>query len=427
MRNLPSLLLLLIPLLASGQNRSEWGAFTFKMDAEPFEGKRFRLEAAVKVHCIDPDAQAHLWVRVDKARNKMGFFYNMADKPIKAEKWKVVTISGVIDKKAKYLLFGGIYARKGIFYFDDFKLFVEDDDGGAFKKVDIPNGGFEEDTLTHWHYLKKKNGFTVSLTSETAFEGKQSCVVDGSAFRKQYRYGDNDSTGRFAMVNGVKIWYEEYGSGPPLLLLHGNSESIYSFKAQIPEFAKHYRVIAVDTRGHGKSGDDGKDYSYDLFADDMNALLEHLQIESVYVVGWSDGGNTGLIMAMKYPDKVKKLVTMGANVFIDNTVVDKWVIRVLKKQQKELQSDTSEWARNRIRRIHLLLTQPQHSFSDLEKITCPVLVVAGEKDIIREEHTRAIATHIPNGTALIAPKETHEYPRENAPAFNQVVLDFLNE
>ena len=139
-----------------------------------------------------------------------------------------------------------------------------------------------------------------------------------------------------------------------------------------------------------------------------------------------DGGNTGLIMAMKYPKKVKKLVTMGAVIFIDKTVVDKWVFKTLNKEKKDLINDSSSFAPGRLRRIELLLTEPKHTFEELKKITCPVLVMAGDKDIVREEHTKGIAANIPKGTLLIAPKATHELPWEDAKTFNKAVLEFLN-
>ena len=253
-----------------------------------------------------------------------------------------------------------------------------------------------------------------------------------SAFNEPLAYRDEkpyglDTIGKYALVNGINIYYEEYGNGEPLLLLHGNSQSIQAFKMQIPEFAKHYHVIAVDTRGHGKSGDDGKTYSYDLFAEDMNALLKHLNIKKINIVGWSDGANTGLTLAMKHPDKVKKLAVMGANIFIDSSVVDDWVFKELNQQLKEMQNDTAQWSKSRIRRINLLLTEPKHSFSDLKTITCPVLVLAGEKDIVKEGHTRNIAKNIAKGTLIIAPNETHDFPSENPGSFNKLILDFLKK
>jgi pimeloyl-ACP methyl ester carboxylesterase len=240
-------------------------------------------------------------------------------------------------------------------------------------------------------------------------------------------YGNNDSTGKYAVANGIKIYYEEYGQGQPLLLLHGNSESIQSFRLQIPEFLKYYRVIAVDTRGQGKSSEDGKTYSFELFADDLNALLNVLNIDSANILGWSDGGNTGLIMAMKYPKKVKRLVTMGANIFVDTSVVDEWIFNELNRQLTEMKFDTSYAIRNRVRLINLLLTEPKHHFEDLKIISCPVLVLAGQKDVIKENHTRSIAQNIRTSTLIIAPNETHDYPIENPKAFNETVIKFLKE
>jgi len=253
-----------------------------------------------------------------------------------------------------------------------------------------------------------------------------------SAYNEPLAYQDKkpctlDTIGKYALVNGINIYYEEYGTGEPLLLLHGNSESSQAFKMQIPEFSKHYRVIAVDTRGHGKSGYDGKRYNYNLFAEDMNALLKHLKISKTNIVGWSDGGNTGLTLAMKHPDKVKKLAVMGANIFIDSSVVDDWVFKALNQQLKGLENDTAQSSKNRIRLINLLLTEPQYSFSDLKTITCPVLVLAGEKDIVKEGHTRNIAKNIAKGTLIIAANETHYYPSENPDAFNKLILDFLKK
>lgn len=413
-------------MLLCGQTRNDWGAVSQRLDIKPFAGKKFRIEAAVRVELIDPAAEAEIWVRVDRAGGRTGFFYNMADKPIRTKDWKVYSIEGKMNKDAEYLAFGGIYAKKGIFYFDDFRLFVETSTD-KFEEVSIPNGNFEADTLKNWIYPRGNKAFSISLNTESPYAGKQSVKVNGSQFNKEPTFGSNDSTGKYAAVNGIKIYYEEYGIGEPLLLLHGNSESIRAFRQQIPELSKYYRVITIDTRGQGKSTEDGKTYTYDLFAEDMNALLDYLKIDSANVVGWSDGGNTGLVMAMKFPGKVKKLVTMGANVFIDHTVVDKWVFKELNKELKELANDTTYLTRNRTRLIQLLLTEPKHTFIELRAIKCPVLVLAGEKDVIKEEHTRKIAENITGSSLIIAPKQTHYYPSENPEAFNKTVLDFLKK
>jgi pimeloyl-ACP methyl ester carboxylesterase len=419
------ILFVLLSVTTCAQQPTDWGAFMQSFPAKGWAGKKFKLEAAVKTELIDPTAHARLWVRVDKDNNKMGFFDNMDNRLIRSPEWQTYTITGKIDANARSIVFGGIYTRKGIFHFDNFRFYIETTKG-QFEEMPVPNGDFETDTLANWFYMRKP-GFTVIPITTTAQHGKQSLQVDGSMFKKANSFGNNDSTGKYVTVNGIKIYYEEYGAGEPLLLLHGNRESIGSFKLQIPEFQKHYRVIAVDTRGQGQSGEDGKTYTYDLFAEDMNALLDHLKIDSTHIVGWSDGGNTGLIMAIKYPRKVKKLVTMGAVVFINNTVVDKSIFKAVNQQIKDFQKDTTARGRNSLRLAQLLLNEPKHSFSALNVITCPTLVMAGEKDIVKEGHTKGIAAAIPGSTLLIVPKATHEYPWDDPVGFNKAVLDFLKK
>lgn len=419
--------LLFLPLFLSAQPADDWGAFVQRIPIEAHQRKNFRLQAAVKVEVVDSTAEAEIWARVDKKDNRAGFFYNMMDKPIRSDQWQVYVIEGTIDRGAEHLAFGGLYSRQGRFYFDDFQLFVEND-GGQLERIPIPSGDFEGDSVaSHWGYLKQREGFALTATSQAPYHGKRSALVDGSGFVKPPTYGNNVSAGRTATVNGIELYYETYGEGEPLLLLHGNSQSILAFTHQIPEFEKHYRVIAVDTRGQGKSTEDGQRYTYELFAEDMKALLDELGLDSVNVVGWSDGGNTGLMLAMKYPAKVRKLVTMGANIYINNSVIDKSVRKEVVQRQEALAADTSRAAQNAARLMALLLTEPNRVYEDLRTIHCPVLVMAGENDIIKEAHTRGIVAHLPNGTLHIAAGEDHYFPVNNPSAFNEVVLDFLDD
>lgn len=421
------LALFMLPITLLAQTPTDWGAFTKRIDAKPFAGKKFKLQAAVKVQQIDTTAEAALWVRVDKQDKTRGFFYNMHDKPIRTKDWQVYTIEGQVDKAADALFFGGLHYRSGIFFYDHFRLFVETS-ANRYDEIEIPGGDFEADSLgSYWYYYADRNGFATAATTETAFSGKRAIKVDGTEFRKPPAYGSNDSAGKYADVHGVRLYYEEYGKGEPLLLLHGNSQSIMAFTYQIPELSRHYRVISVDTRGQGNSTEDGKTYSYDLFAEDMKLLLDHLGLDSVHIVGWSDGGNTGLIMAMKYPQKVKRLITMGANIFIDNTVVKEGVMEGINRQIKRVGADTTYKARNSIRLLTMLLTEPRHRFEELKKIHCPVLVVAGENDLIQAGHTKGIAANIPRSTLLIAPKESHYFPVNNPKEFNRIVLDYFNK
>ena len=419
-----ALLLLLVPIYSQAQTDGNWGAFLQKLNAKPFAGKRFRVEAAVRVDRIDSLAEAEIWVRVDKQNHKIGFFNNMTDRPVRSSNWQVVSIEGRIDKGADSIVFGGIYMKKGTFLFDRFRFFVEATKD-KFEEIPIANAGFEDATLAPgWRHSMQQTGYVLATTTDNPYEGAQACKVDGSNL-KEANYGSNDSVGKYATVNGIKLYYEEYGAGEPLLLLHGNSQSIAAFAQQIPEFAKHYKVIAVDTRGQGKSTEDGKTYTYDLFAQDMNAFLDYLHLDSVRILGWSDGGNTSLIMAMKYPRKVKQLVTMGANIFIDHSVIANKYFEEVDRMLKDLANDTTAKGRNEALLTVMLIKEPNYRFDDLKTIHCPVLVMAGQDDIIKEGHTKGIAQHISNSTLIIAPKETHFYPVEDAAGFNKTVLDYL--
>lgn len=422
------MILLIVSISVLGQMPEDWGAFCQKVNVSSYQGCRFKITAAVRISSLEAAAGAELWARIEKFDNTRGFFYNMMDKPIKSPEWRIYTIEGKIDRNSHYLLMGGLYQRRGYFYFDDFHLQVETGRSG-WKEVTLPDQGFEQDSLppdSSWRVLQSRPFFTFSLSRQQPFEGNSAICVDGSTFTKSFTYGSNDTAGRYATVNGIRLYYEIYGEGAPILLLHGNSESIASFSKQIPELSRNHKVIAVDTRGQGRSSEDGKQYTYDLFAEDMNALLDYLHLDSVNVVGWSDGGNTGLIMAIDYPTRVRKLAVMGANVFIDKTVVDPWVFKNLHKQQELLAKDTAYASQNRSRLITLLLTEPRHRFEDLKAISCPVLVMAGEKDIIKETHTRQIAQNIGNSQLVIFPGGTHDEPTDNPGLFNKTVLEFVD-
>ena len=136
---------------------------------------------------------------------------------------------------------------------------------------------------------------------------------------KKIPYGRNDSVGKYYEVRGIKMYTEVYGSGKPLLLIHGNGGNIGAFGKIIPYFAKKYRVIAVDSRAHGRTRDDKDSLSFEMMADDFDGLLTAMHIDSAYVLGWSDGGINALVLAMRHPNKVIKLASTGANLWPDST------------------------------------------------------------------------------------------------------------
>ncbi|MES1226938.1 MAG: alpha/beta hydrolase, partial [Bacteroidota bacterium] len=128
---------------------------------------------------------------------------------------------------------------------------------------------------------------------------------------EKIKYGQNNSVGHFLTLEGVKLYYEEYGTGAPMVLLHGNGGNIEYMAPQIEYFSKKYRVIVMDCRGRGKS-ELGKDsLTYIQMTKDLNALLDYLQIDSTYIIGRSDGGIIGLMMGIYFPKKTKKIAAFG--------------------------------------------------------------------------------------------------------------------
>ena len=137
-----------------------------------------------------------------------------------------------------------------------------------------------------------------------------SCCIGLTFGQPAIHYGSAD--GKYLSIRKSRIYYEEYGKGIPLLLLHGGFGSIQDFQKVIPELSRHYRVIAIDSPGHGRS-EQADSLSYPLLASYFSMVIDVLKLDSVYVLGWSDGGNAALILAADRPDKVKKTVVSGAN------------------------------------------------------------------------------------------------------------------
>jgi len=205
-------------------------------------------------------------------------------------------------------------------------------------------------------------------------------------------YGNNAAAGHTFVFNGNRFYYESYGNGAPLLLIHGNGESIKIFKGQIGAFSRRYRVIAMDSRGQGKSELGTTALSYAQMSEDTNALLDHLMLAHVRVLGWSDGGIIGLLLAIHHPDKVGMLAVMGANLQPDaaySWAVD-GVARLRKRVTSELAtSHDPKRLQRQLQLLDLLGNQPHIPVSDLATIQAPTLVMAADRDVIRDEHTHS--------------------------------------
>ncbi len=236
-------------------------------------------------------------------------------------------------------------------------------------------------------------------------------------------YGNNPLAGHYALVNGIQLYYETYGSGEPLIMLHGNGGSINAFSNQIPFFEKYYQVIAIDSRLQGKSGGSPETISYELMASDFCALMDQLQIKSANVLGWSDGGIDGILMAMNCQGKVNKLAISGANIVPDSSAVTNADILGM----KEFVAKPDKASKVAVALVQMMIDQPNIPNESLKQIHCPVLVMAGDHDIIKAEHTLKIFQSIPGASLCIFPDSNHGVCQQHPELFNQTVLAFFSK
>jgi pimeloyl-ACP methyl ester carboxylesterase len=247
---------------------------------------------------------------------------------------------------------------------------------------------------------------------------------------KRVPYGHNDSVGRFYDVRGIKIYTEVYGTGKPLLMIHGNGGSMGAFGGTIPYFAKKYQVIAVDSRAHGRTKDDRDSLSFEMMADDFDALLTTMHIDSAYVLGWSDGGINAIVLAMRHPDKVIKLASTGANLWPDST-------GLIPSYWKGEQRDYNNWQKrmpltnandkNTYKIFMLDWLQPNIPLTALHAIKAPSLIIGGDHDLIPVHHTVQIYENIPNAFLWIVPNSGHGTLNEHRDEFNKIVDDFFTK
>jgi pimeloyl-ACP methyl ester carboxylesterase len=254
--------------------------------------------------------------------------------------------------------------------------------------------------------------------------------------QKPINYGSNDKVGKYIDIADIKVYYEIYGEGEPLLLLHGNSGSIQDFVYQIPELSKHFKVFAVDSRAQGKSSDSEKEITYALMASDMNELIDKLKLGSVHVVGWSDGGNVGLELAYANPEKVKKLVTFGANYTWENWMVppdsvtmdskDPIIVKASKVMLKYKTGKDKIHPETQKKLINLTEKFPNFTKEQLKRIKVPVLVVVGDHDLVTLDQTLALFKSLPHSHLYIVPGASHLELIEQPELINSEILKFLS-
>lgn len=397
-----------------------WSSWSHSLPVMKYEGQRFKVHAQIKTAIMDDSASARLWARVDKKKG-YGFFENMMKNPIRNSQWKTYTVEGKIDSGATKLAFGALLEMNGKFYYDNFKVDVEQ---GKNKWVTIYTHDFE----------KGMGGWIPGINMAGSNSGKNELYKaavqqsDASNGKVLYISADNvpnwgfkKTAGKFAEVNGIKLYYEIYGDGPPLVVLHGNGGSIANAGSHYPELVKKYKVIAIDSRGQGRSTDTDQPLTYDQMASDVNALLDQLHIDSAFIWGQSDGAILCLLMAMDYPKKVKRVVAYAPNIQPDSTAVFGWAVtavhRVIStaKDKKEVKLYT------------MMRDYPNIPFSKLKSISAPCLIMGGDRDVIRPEHLVKMFQNIPNSQLCILPGSTHGGAWEKKEEFLKIMNDFFTK
>jgi len=221
----------------------------------------------------------------------------------------------------------------------------------------------------------------------------------------------------------IQLHYTKTGSGFPLLLLHGNGEDSSYFEHQIPVFSQQFTVYAIDTRGHGKSPMGSAPFTLSQFADDLLAFMDKHDLPQADILGFSDGGNIALIFALRYPERVRRLVLNAAN--LHPTGIKERYLAEMQRERETVDTSTAK-GRYQAQLLDLMLLEPNLTSKELRALTCPTLVIAGRYDVIVENHTRLMALAIPGAKLAIIPGE-HDCAYRNPTDFNEAVLTFFKE
>lgn len=224
----------------------------------------------------------------------------------------------------------------------------------------------------------------------------------------------------------IILHYIEKGMGEPLILLHGNGEDGSYFTHQIIEFSKAYRVIAIDTRGHGKSPRGQAPFTIRQFAADLYAFMEQKQIHRAHLLGFSDGGNVAMIFAMNHPERVKSLIVNGANLNASGVKRSVQLPITIGYYMAKLLRQVNKRAKQNYELLGLMVNDPNILPQELQKISVNTLVIAGNKDMILQKHTELIYQRLPNAQLAILEGD-HFVARKNPVAFNERVAAFLKE
>ena len=236
----------------------------------------------------------------------------------------------------------------------------------------------------------------------------------------------------YVAVDGIKIWYAVYGSGEPVIMLHGGLANSNYWGHQVPELAKSYQVIVMDSRGHGRSTRNADPFSYDRMASDVIALMDDLRVSKAAVIGWSDGAIIGLKLVIANPGRVSRLFAFAANSdpsgiyhLSDSRMFENYSQRTREEYEK-LSPTPVEYDDFLEQMEKMWGSQPNITKSELRNLEHPIWVAAGDHDeIVRRTDTLFIAENIPGAGLLIQPEVSHFSHLQNPQEFTEDLFRFL--
>ena len=236
----------------------------------------------------------------------------------------------------------------------------------------------------------------------------------------------------YAPVNRIKIWFAVFGSGPPIILLHGGLANSNYWGNLVPALIKKYRVVVMDSRGHGRSTRDDQPFGYELMSSDVIGLMDYLDIREAAIVGWSDGAILGLEIAIHHPERLTKLFAFAANSdpsgvrdIAKSAVFNAYIARA--ETEYRLLSPTPDQYQPFLQQIGKMWeTQPNITPEQLRGITVPTWIVDGDRDeAIKRENTELMASEIPDSGLLLQPEVSHFSFLQDPEQFDNDVLHFM--
>jgi pimeloyl-ACP methyl ester carboxylesterase len=245
--------------------------------------------------------------------------------------------------------------------------------------------------------------------------------------------------GEYVEIGGVATWYDEAGRGDPLVLLHGGMCTNETWGAQIPAFSERFRTLAPERRGHGHTADVEGPLTYGDMAADTIGFLDAVAGGPAHLVGWSDGGIIGLLVAIERPDLVRKLVVIGTNydtagvvpeaeeMFAQMTPDGPGMAGLRGLYQEHSPDGPEHWPVVFAKFIEMAQREPHIAVDDLARISAPTLVLIGDDDMVSLEHTASLYRAIPNGELAVVPGTSHTVLMEKPELMNRIVLDFLEQ